>query len=192
LRFAPFGELETRGIEPNRAAYKLAYAAPFTDRVEFSTDRQNVLNRLFERFNTDRPADFTGRSMSVSDVIVLRSGGGLSAHYVDRTGFAEIGKSDFYGKPADDITQAQPVERKPKPAEQTFLQVAKRFDETPALEELASDVKAGKSVSVMELAKAANAKKGKPSILAGLEENKILAARHNKSAGRKTTRREVE
>ena len=46
-----------------------------------------TLDTLYERFNLHRPEDFTGHSLSVSDVIVLESGGDKKAFYVDYVGF---------------------------------------------------------------------------------------------------------
>lgn len=48
------------------------------------------LEDIFIRFNEDRPEDFKGHSLSVSDVIVLNKKGHLSAHYVDSFGFKNI------------------------------------------------------------------------------------------------------
>ena len=48
-----------------------------------------TLDNLFERFNMERPNDFTGHSMSVSDVIIMNRGGRLTAYYVDSFGFTE-------------------------------------------------------------------------------------------------------
>ena len=47
-----------------------------------------------ERFNIQRPADFTGHSLSVSDVVVLNDGSTVKAYYVDSIGFAEL--PDFF------------------------------------------------------------------------------------------------
>lgn len=48
------------------------------------------LDALYRQFNIDRPSDFYGHSLSVSDVIVIRQNGALSAHYVDSIGFVEL------------------------------------------------------------------------------------------------------
>ena len=53
-----------------------------------------TLDTLYERFNLYRPEDFTGHSLSVSDVIVLKSGGDKKAFYVDYVGFSE--RKDFF------------------------------------------------------------------------------------------------
>ena len=58
-----------------------------------------TLDTLYERFNLYRPEDFTGHSLSVSDVIVLESGGDKRAFYVDSFGFCEV-KDFFAEKPA--------------------------------------------------------------------------------------------
>ena len=42
------------------------------------------------QFNTDRPEDFTGHSLSVSDIVALKVGGVVSCHYVDSIGFREL------------------------------------------------------------------------------------------------------
>ena len=53
-----------------------------------------TLDTLYERFNIHRPENFTGHSLSVSDVIVLESGGDKKAFYVDSFGFCEV--EDFF------------------------------------------------------------------------------------------------
>ena len=49
-----------------------------------------MLESLYERFNLDPPRDFTGHSLSVSDVVGLKGKSGVSFHYVDSFGFAEL------------------------------------------------------------------------------------------------------
>ena len=55
-----------------------------------------TLDTLYERFNIHRPENFTGHSLSVSDVIVLESGGDKRAFYVDSFGFCEV--EDFFAE----------------------------------------------------------------------------------------------
>lgn len=50
------------------------------------------LEHLFATFNLNRPADFKGHGMSVSDVVVLDG----KAYYCDRFGFKEL--PDFFDK----------------------------------------------------------------------------------------------
>ena len=50
---------------------------------------ETSLDELYMRFNIDHPSDFTGRSVSVSDVIVIY-GETTQAFYVDSIGFQEL------------------------------------------------------------------------------------------------------
>lgn len=49
-------------------------------------DDNVVCEVLFERFNIDRPADFKGHSLSVSDIIVLDG----RKYYTDYIGFKKL------------------------------------------------------------------------------------------------------
>ena len=81
-RFMNLDFVKRHGMEVNRADYELIYAAPFTEK--------DTLDGIYERFNIQRPADFTGHSLSVSDVVVLNDGSTVKAYYVDSIGFAEL------------------------------------------------------------------------------------------------------
>jgi hypothetical protein len=94
--FASMRELKAHGITVTRANYELVYTAPFTERVEFLTDRNAVLDNIFKVFNIAHPAGYMGRSVSVSDVIVLRHNFDTSIFYVDSVGFAEIDYHEFF------------------------------------------------------------------------------------------------
>ena len=48
------------------------------------------LESFWVKFNEDRPPDFTGHSLSVSDIVALKIAGEVSYHYVDRIGFQEL------------------------------------------------------------------------------------------------------
>jgi N12 class adenine-specific DNA methylase len=48
------------------------------------------LDDLYEEFNIAHPADFTGHSLSVSDIIVLNQDGNKRAFYCDSVGFKEV------------------------------------------------------------------------------------------------------
>lgn len=54
----------------------------------------SVKNFSFTNVDIQRPADFTGHSLSVSDVVVLNDGSTVKAYYVDSIGFAEL--PDFF------------------------------------------------------------------------------------------------
>ncbi|MDR1668912.1 MAG: ssDNA-binding domain-containing protein [Oscillospiraceae bacterium] len=92
VRFAPIRELEAQGLTPNRNHYKLVYTAPLNQAFfnGMLPDHNRTLEAVFAKFQDNRPADFTERSVSVSDVIVLQWRGEVSAHFVDSFGFKEL------------------------------------------------------------------------------------------------------
>ena len=85
-RFMNLDFVKRHGMEVNCADYELVYTAPLTE--------NDTLEAIYERFNIQRPADFTGHSLPVSDVVVLNDGKSLKAYYVDSIGFAEL--PDFF------------------------------------------------------------------------------------------------
>lgn len=87
-RFMNLDFVKRHGMEVNCADYELVYTAPLTE--------NDTLEAIYERFNIQRPADFTGHSLSVSDVVVLNDGKSIKACYVDSIGFAEL--PDFFKK----------------------------------------------------------------------------------------------
>ncbi len=92
FRFASMRELEAHGLTPDRANYKLVYTAPLNQAFfnGLVSDHNRTLDAVFANFQDNRPADFTERSVSVSDVIVLQWRGEVSAHFVDSFGFREL------------------------------------------------------------------------------------------------------
>ena len=53
-------------------------------------DKTASLDSIYMKFNIAHPADFTGHSLSMSDVIVVNQDGKRTAFYVDRWGFPEV------------------------------------------------------------------------------------------------------
>lgn len=84
--FASMRMLERMDITPDISHYEVVYTAPLPP---FS-DRNTMLEDLYTKFNIDRPADFKGHSLSVSDIVALKVNGEVSSHYVDSIGFAEL------------------------------------------------------------------------------------------------------
>ena len=82
LRFESFDRLQAAGHAVDRANYDLIYTAPLAPNTS--------LEDIYRIFNIDRPADFTGHSLSVSDIIVLHQDGVDTAYYVDSIGYREI------------------------------------------------------------------------------------------------------
>ena len=85
-RFWGMNYVQKKGLQINVSDYESKYQGELKP--------GETLDTLYERFNIHRPEDFTGHSLSVSDVIVLESGGDKRAFYVDTFGFCEI--KDFF------------------------------------------------------------------------------------------------
>ena len=81
-RFEPLDSIHRNGLSVKPENYELVYEAPMTEK--------DNLESIYTRFNVDRPADFTGHSLSVSDIVVLHQDGKDTAHYCDRAGFSEV------------------------------------------------------------------------------------------------------
>ena len=81
-RFEPLDAIQRNGLSVDPANYELVYTAPLTER--------DNLESIYTRFNIDRPADFHGHSLSVSDIVVLHQDGKDTAHYCDRFGFSQV------------------------------------------------------------------------------------------------------
>ena len=181
-RFEPYDRLQAAGLAVDRANYELVYTAPLMPGTS--------LDDIFTRFNIDHPKDFKGHSLSVSDVVVLHQDGQDTAHYVDRGDFKQI--PEF-------LQEKQPQRENPlKAAEQTTEQnynmIDGRINNTPTVDELEAKVKAGETISLVDLANAVKADKErgkaakpekKPSIRAQLKADKERAAQ-KKPAKRKS------
>lgn len=85
-RFESMDHLLKLGLTVDHQNYDLTYTGHF----EAAADANGTLNSIYEKFNVDRPKDFTGHSLSMSDVIVLKQNEALTAHYVDSFGFKEV------------------------------------------------------------------------------------------------------
>ena len=81
-RFEPLDSIHRNGLSVDPANYEMVYTAPLTER--------DSLESIYTRFNVDRPADFHGHSLSVSDIVVLHQDGKDTAHYCDRFGFSQV------------------------------------------------------------------------------------------------------
>lgn len=88
IRFMNSEYLESKGIVPDRDRYTLVYSFE-VDPSELN-ETNAFLNQAYDKFNNEHPDDYMGRSLSVSDVIVIRNGDELSAHYVDSFDFKEL------------------------------------------------------------------------------------------------------
>ena len=86
LRFENYARLQKQGLEPNPDHYELVY----TGTLNHCGNQIDCLEDLYRRFNIDRPDDFTGHSLSVSDIVAMKQHGVVSFHYVDSIGYKEL------------------------------------------------------------------------------------------------------
>lgn len=81
-RFESLDSLQRQGLSMKPENYEQVYTAPLTENDD--------LESIFTRFNIDRPEDFHGHSLSVSDVVVFHQDGRDTAHFCDSAGFTEV------------------------------------------------------------------------------------------------------
>ena len=74
--------IESHGMQIKKEDYKLVYVGELLGNTS--------LDDIFERFNIDRPKDFRGHSLSVSDIVVLNDGEKVTAHFVDSISFEQM------------------------------------------------------------------------------------------------------
>lgn len=86
--FLPYKTLAKLGQNVSKDRYQEVYS----DVLEPSV----ALDELFRRLNADHPNDFSGRSLSVSDVVVLHQHGQDTAYYCDLLGWQEV--PEFLGQ----------------------------------------------------------------------------------------------
>ena len=89
IRFLDYEKLGLMGLTPKKANYESVYGGnlddiPYTDKLE----------GIYTMFNIEHPEDYTGRSLSVSDVVVIDDENGRKAYYVDSVGFKNV--SDMF------------------------------------------------------------------------------------------------
>ena len=167
LRFEPYDRLTAAGHTVDPANYDLIYSAPLVPGTS--------LKDIFTRFNIDRPKDFKGHSLSVSDVVVLHQNGQDTAHYVDSIGYRqtpEFLQPQNYLKHVEDIVEQN---------DNNFDGIINNTPQTPTVGELEQKAKAGEPISLIDLANAIHAdkerdKEEKPSIRAQLRAAKEQTA----------------
>ena len=178
FRFEPYDRLQAAGNVVDKANYELVYSAELTPGTS--------LEDIYTRFNIDHPKDFKGHSLSVSDVVVLHQNGQDAAHYVDSFGYKEV--PEFLQEQTQQPEKINPL----KHVEDTIEQNDNSFDgiinNTPTVDELEAKVKAGETISLVDLANAVKADKErvkgakpekKPSIRAQLRADKEKAQKKN-------------
>lgn len=123
FRFTPAVELASMGLAINPANYEQVYASILQNVNCELTDREN-LDFLFQEFNTDRPDDFFGHSMSTSDIVRLFPIGTtdtrVRAFFCDPEGWIGL---------CDDVMRALPLETRPEVIRMTMTRISDSLEE---------------------------------------------------------------
>lgn len=135
--FRSLERLQENGLAVDPANYEKIYTAPLTPGMG--------LERIFEKFNFDRPEDFKGHSLSVSDVVVLHQNGKDTAHYTDSIGFVDITK---------DFLLENPLKAAELSTEQNANMIDGIINNTPNTDALEAKANAGEQISLADLADA--------------------------------------
>ena len=100
LRFASLSELHSLGQRDGNFAnaahsvtesrYDLVYSSALSPALAANRTPEAILEGLYTRFNLNRPDDFRGHSLSVSDVIALNLNGQTECYYTDSFGFYKL------------------------------------------------------------------------------------------------------
>lgn len=83
LRFERYDHLKE---PPDSLYYECTYAL----KADPNIPRDQLLEQQYMTFNIQRPADFTGQSLSVSDIVALKRNGLISYHYCDWAGYKQL------------------------------------------------------------------------------------------------------
>jgi len=162
FRFEPYERMREAGLEVDSNNYELKYSA----HLDFKGTTEQKLDGIFHQFNLDRPADFTGHSLSVSDIIVLRQDGEITYHYCDSAGFQELPGFNSGKNPLRSIEDI--LEENDNQLDGVINNLP-----TPSVAELEAQVKIGQSISLMDLSRAVKAEQEndqKPSVLEKLRQ----------------------
>ena len=163
-RFMNYDYLQSKGVTPERGGYDAIYTGGL---AEYGDNKTN-LDMIYQRFNVNHPADFKGHSLSVSDIVALKKDGVVSCHYVDSIGFRELPN---FLKPENYLKNAEMA------MEDDYGMIdgiINNGPKQPTVTELEEQVKAGFSISLMELA-AASRREGQEKKKSVLEQLKAKA-----------------
>lgn len=176
LRFANLGSL---AAPPDPANYEAVY----TREVYPDDDTGRILENFFYIFNDERPGDFVGHSLSVSDIVALKQDGKVSYHYCDSMGFQEL---PAFQKPENYLKAA---EMSMEDDYGMIDGIINNGPKQPTIADLEAQVKAGMSISLMDLAEAAHREK-KKSVLEQLK-SQPAQERPHKTAPKKSAEKEL-
>ena len=176
LRFASLGSLAAPPDPTN-------YEAIYTREVYPDDDTGRILENFYYIFNDERPGDFVGHSLSVSDIVALKQDGKVSYHYCDSVGFREL---PAFQKPENYLKAAEMSMEDDYGMIDGIINNGSR---QPTVADLEAQVKAGMSISLMDLAEAAHREK-KKSVLEQLK-SQPAQERPHKTAPKKSAEKEL-
>ena len=180
VRFMNLDWLKSHDISIDRSNYDLIYTAPLRE----SGTVPEQLEKLYEQFNLQKPADFHSPSMSVSDIVAIKQEGKVSCHYCDSVGFTQI----------PGFLPENPLKNAEMAVEDDYGMIDGIINngaKEPTVAELEQQARSGQSISLMDLAAAAHReeREKKKSVMEKLKSQP--KAEHKKTAPKKSAEREL-
>ena len=180
VRFMNLDWLKSHDISIDRSNYALIYTAPLRE----SGTVPEQLEKLYEQFNLQKPADFHSPSMSVSDIVAIKQDGKVSCHYCDSVGFTQI----------PGFLPENPLKNAEMAVEDDYGMIDGIINngaKEPTVAELEQQARSGQPISLMDLAAAAHReeREKKKSVMEQLKSQP--KAEHKKTAPKKSAEREI-
>ena len=180
VRFMNLDWLKSHDISIDRSNYDLIYTAPLRE----SGTVPEQLEKLYEQFNLQKPADFHSPSMSVSDIVAIKQDGKVSCHYCDSVGFTQI----------PGFLPENPLKNAEMAVEDDYGMIDGIINngaKEPTVAELEQQARSGQPISLMDLAAAAHReeREKKKSVMEQLKSQP--KAEHKKIAPKKSAEREI-
>ena len=180
VRFMNLDWLKSHDISIERSNYDLIYTAPLRE----SGTVPEQLEKLYEQFNLQKPADFHSPSMSVSDIVAIKQDGKVSYHYCDSVGFTQI----------PGFLPENPLKNAEMAVEDDYGMIDGIINngvKEPTVAELEQQARSGQPISLMDLAAAAHReeREKKKSVMEQLKSQP--KAEHKKIAPKKSAEREI-
>lgn len=118
IRFESLERLAELGKKPDFSNYDKIYEGDISTINARGDTVGDKLEAVFVKFNLDRPEDFKGHSLSVSDVVVMND----KAYYVDTVGFQPLKEFKPTTKTIEqEKAEAAPEQEKSKPQKKPKL-----------------------------------------------------------------------
>ena len=180
VRFMNLDWLKSHDISIERSNYDLIYTAPLRE----SGTVPEQLEKLYEQFNLQKPADFHSPSMSVSDIVAIKQDGKVSCHYCDSVGFTQL----------PGFLPENPLKNAEMAVEDDYGMIDGIINngaKEPTVAELEQQARSGQSISLMDLAAAAHReeREKKKSVVDQLKNQP--KPEHKKTAPKKSAEREI-